>query len=448
MRSFLYQVGLALRLNARNRMALIYGYLFPLLFLLAFWAIYRGDDPPLADHMGQLLTVTILGGACFGLPTTLVGERERGVWRRYRLAPAPRWMFVAVTLATRYILLVTAALLQLAVALAIGMPVPAHPLALFLAFTMAAFAFLGLGMVIAMLADNVPAVQALGQCIFLPMLMIGGVAVPLSGLPDWALHVSAFFPGRYAVAAQQAGITGGGLTGTGFDLMALLLIGLGGGVAATGLFRWDSGRPPRGSRLWLAAAIGAWVLVGVLAERQGLAVPGRDAVTAGTDLGEPWRAVKAADIANVAFERLPPDDGLVAPIAAPDAQPDAEAQARLDRLSRALDEWPPAQVKDPVQRARNLLYVAALPDVLRMEKVERFIPAIVFARLRRDIPPDRLPAILYWIAMHPQEGDDAALYQLAPLGLPSVSGPSVPARTRVMLYALKFLGRLTGHIRL
>ena len=56
---------------------------------------------------------------------------------------------------------------------------PAHPLELFVAFTFVTFAFVGMGLVIATLADNVPAVQALGQCIFLPMLIIGGVAVPL-----------------------------------------------------------------------------------------------------------------------------------------------------------------------------------------------------------------------------------------------------------------------------
>ncbi len=170
----LHHIALGLKLNMRNRMAMIYGYLFPLIFLVAFWAIYRADRVPLSLHMGELLTVTVLGGACFGLPTTMVSERERGVWRRYRLAPVPRWTFVAGTLVTRYILLITAALVQLGLALAIGMPVPAHPLGLLVAFTCAAVAFLGLGLVIAMLADSVPAVQALGQCIFLPMLMIGG----------------------------------------------------------------------------------------------------------------------------------------------------------------------------------------------------------------------------------------------------------------------------------
>ena len=87
MHAFLHQLRVSLSLHFRNRMALIYGYLFPTMFLIAFWVLYRYDRVPLARHMGELLTVTALGGACFGLPTTMVSERERGVWRRYRLAP-------------------------------------------------------------------------------------------------------------------------------------------------------------------------------------------------------------------------------------------------------------------------------------------------------------------------------------------------------------------------
>ena len=192
-------------------MALLYSYLFPTIFLLAFWVLYRYEQVPLVRHLGELLTVTALGGACFGLPTTMVSERERGVWRRYRLTPVSTATLVAGTVVARYLLLVIAGLLQLALAMALGMPMPRHPFDLFVAFTLVAFAFIGLGLVIAMLADNVPAVQALGQCIFLPMLIIGGVAVPLASLPDWAQRLSAFFPGRYAVEAIQACVTGDGL---------------------------------------------------------------------------------------------------------------------------------------------------------------------------------------------------------------------------------------------
>src|SRR5215203_3683539 len=182
MQPFVQQLRVSLLLHFRNRMALIYGYLFPTIFLIAFWQLYRYDRVPLARHMGELLTVTILGGACFGLPTTMVSERERGVWRRYRLAPVSTGALLASTVAARYLLLVLAGLL----------------------------------LVIATLADNVPAVQALGQCVFLPMLIIGGVAVQLASLPEWAQHVSAFFPGRYAVEAMQSSVTGQGLRIMGF----------------------------------------------------------------------------------------------------------------------------------------------------------------------------------------------------------------------------------------
>ena len=268
MDALLQQTMMSLRLHYRNRMALLYSYLFPIIFLLAFYVLYRHERVVLLRHMGELLTVGILGGACFGLPTTLVSERERGVWRRYRLAPVSTAGLVGSTLAARFVILVTAGLLQIALALALGMPLPRHPLQLWVAFTVVSFAFIGLGLVMATMADNVPAVQALGQCIFLPMLIIGGVAVPLESLPDWAQRLSAFFPGRYAVQAIQGTFNGTGLDGARFDLLALTLIGAAGCVAGSMLFRWDAQQrfgAQRGKR-WMAVPLAAWIAVGLLAE--------------------------------------------------------------------------------------------------------------------------------------------------------------------------------------
>jgi hypothetical protein len=103
-------------------------------------------------------------------------------------------------------------------------------------------------------------------------------------------------------------------------------------------------------------------------------------------------------------------------------------------------------VVDPVQRTRNLLAIAAVPDILQMEQVERFVPRLVFARLQAVIPPRDLPKILYWIALHPDDGEDAAIHQLSAFGLPDISGPAKPVRGRIMLYAFKLLGRLSGHL--
>ncbi|HWB31286.1 MAG TPA: ABC transporter permease [Vicinamibacterales bacterium] len=562
MRALLQQLRASLRLHFRNPMALIYGYAFPTIFLIAFWVLYRYDRVPLVRHMGELLTVTVLGGACFGLPTTLVSERERGVWRRIRLAPVSMLSVVGSTVAARYVLLILAALLQIVLAMLIGMPFPRHPIQLGIAFTAVAFAFLGLGMVIATLADNVPAVQALGQCIFLPMLIIGGVAVPLASLPDWAQHLSAFFPGRYAVEALQAAVNGNGLAAARFSLLALVTIGAASAIAGTRLFRWDAQQRfmGRGGKGWIAAALVAWIAVGVAAEAKGriasvlpaesaAATPAPSATapasiepaaspepssiapatpspattqpapsststrrlppppeagpstpsdrasapsTTGRGRGESappplplgstgpvpgpppvagaptaaaapetsaaekpsdassthapasWQAVTMQNIDDeLVFNRLPPDNGVVTPIATSDQQPDQDVSTDLDALAAALPDWAPGKVADPVQRVRNLLYVPSVVDVFQLPS-EPYVPLLVFDQIEQQIPKDDLIKILYWIAVHPDQGDDSAVSALRPFGIQNGPSDLTEVRGRAGVYAVKLLGRITG----
>ena len=509
MTSFATHLASSLRLYFRNRIALLYGYLFPTIFTVAFWVLYRHEEVPLARHMGELLTVTALSGCCFGLPTTLVSERERGVWRRYRLAPVSTGALVAGTAAARWVLVITAALLQIALAMAIGMPLPAHPLDLFVAFTFVTFAFVGMGLVIATLADNVPAVQALGQCIFLPMLIIGGVAVRLSTLPEWAQHLSAFFPGRYAVEAIQSTVTGAGLGDAAFALLSLLLIGIGGVLAGTKLFRWDAQQRffTREGKGWVGVALVAWVAVGGLAEARGIvagpppsaqatlapiaaggapssAGPGSPVVAAPVAAGDsalpadsvpidsvatvapvtttspdspdsanvagrPWRAVTMAQIErDIDFVNVPPDEGVVAPVATVDDPLTPEWSSLLDCTRGMLPRWAPARVADPVQRVRNVLIVSAVPDVLQME-MERWFPLVSFERLQQDVARDELVQLLYWVATHPQDGDLSAMHGMRSICLdtdaPAESDDQV--RERVSMYAVKLLGRLTGKLQ-
>ena len=515
----LQQLRVSLTLHYRNKMALIYSYLFPLIFLLAFYVLYRYEKVILARHMGELLTVSVLGGACFGLPTTMVSERERGVWRRYRLAPISTAMLVLCVIAARYFILVTAGLLQLAVALAVGMPWPQHPLDLWIVFTFVSFAFIGLGLVMAMMADNVPAVQALGQCIFLPMLIIGGIAVPIATLPDWAQHVSQFFPGRYAVQALQACILGPGLGTTGFELLALVIIGTGGAIAGAKMFRWDTQQrfARRSGKAWVSVALVSWVIVGALAEYRGHAaasarstadrttsapatVPGptsaaksaatpstpeRSAIPPVLTLSEAekktapasapkekpsaektppekaspekppantvtlphptppsWQAVTLADIdRDLVFDRLPSDSGIVTPIARDEEEPDPDTSDHLRYIQENLPSWQPGKVADPVQRVRNMLYVAAVPDVLQ-QPIERFAAQAVFYQLQQDIPKDQLIKILYWIALHPTDGDDKAVSDLWALRFTNDPVDLEQTRERAAIYGVKLLGRL------
>ena len=332
---------LTIALNFASPQAIVYGYLVPVFFLVAFGSVFRTDSPPLQAHMGQILTITILGGACFGLPTALVSEREQGVWRRYRLLPLPVAWLVLSAMIARVLIVASAVLIQIALARAVyGTPLPTQPGSAVLAFFFVTAAFLALGLLIAALADTVPAVQALGQCIFLPMIMIGGVGVPLTALPDWAQHVAGFMPGRYAVEVLQPCFDGrSGLPGTAFRLGALAVIGLAAGVTAARLFRWEAGaRIGRPARLWVTAALTAWISVGPFAWQTGRLQPILPDAA-------PWTNITEAQIAEIHFDSLPADHDLVAPLAPPTLD---SAQAR--EFAAKLDLWPQGKLDHSIVR--------------------------------------------------------------------------------------------------
>lgn len=435
MRGILCHLLITLRLNFRARQALVYGYLVPIFFLLAFGSVFRSSVPPLLHEMGQLITITILGGACFGMPTAMVAERERGVWRRYRLLPASTAAFVVSAMAARWLIILLAVLMQAGLAWCIyRTPLPAHPLDAIAAFSIACFAFLGMGLVIAMLAGAVPAVQALGQAIFLPMIMIGGVGVPLRALPAWAQHVAGFLPGRYAVEALDAcWLPGGpGLAGARFALAALLVIGAAGCAAGAGLFRWDSTHKTALSP-WLLLPLAAWAGVGLAAERLG---PAAHPMLAGS--AARWQAVSDAEIAAIRFDHLPPDDGLVAPIASSLADVSPAARARIDTLRSRLEQWPPAHRGDLDERVRNLLSAAAIFDILE-DPDEGAIGLAVTDFIRSQYPAGDLKRILAWILDHPAGG--TVLTSAPELGAEGQITEAA-ARERMLLYARKLLLRV------
>ncbi|MBE2212431.1 MAG: ABC transporter permease [Opitutaceae bacterium] len=435
--ALLHHAALALRLNFRSRQAIVYGYLVPLFFLLAFGSVFRASEPPLLGQMGQLLTITILGGACFGLPTGLVAERERGVWRHFRLTPVPLPALLAGTLAARVVIVALAAAMQVALAHWIyGTPWPAHSWQLAAAFLLVCAAFLGLGLVVAALARDVPAVQAIGQCLFLPMIMIGGVGVPLVVLPEWAQRLACFMPGRYAVEVLQPCFNHPyGLRHAGLSLLMLVVIGAAAALAGGRLFQWDTGQRLRPRDFgWVGAAFAGWMVAGGVAVSAGHIGP----VTLVGDAA--FADIDDAAVSRITFEDLPPDDGIYAPLAP--AHSTRRLTPRIQELIRHLDTWAPARTDDIGQNVRNLLCVAAIADI-GQELSEADIARAVFERLRVQFDEDQLRRALAWVVLQPGAG--TVVIAAPELGLRGEMSPAI-VRERSTWYAKKFLGRLVGTI--
>ncbi len=369
------------------------------------------------------------------MPTGLVAERERGVWRRYRLLPAGMGALIGSTMIARFFIVASAAIMQIVLARMIySTPWPRHPGELVIAFTFVAFAFLGMGLVIAALANNVPAVQALGQAIFLPMIMIGGVGVPPSVLPAWAQRVAGFLPGRYAVSAIDSCFSSAhGIGEAGFDLLALTVIGIAACICGAKLFRWDiAERVDRSARWWVAVALLSWVAVGAAADFSGRLKP----------VAEVSGGITQAQIDSITYDDLPADDDVVTPLAPLNRQLAEPEKQRIDDFSVRLNSWPPGRVESIGQRVRNLVSAASIADILQ-DPLEGNIGRAVFEHLKADVDTDQLEAALAEIVLHPQDG---TVITAAPdLGLNSnVAEDQI--RDRDVLYAKKFLGKLLGKL--
>jgi hypothetical protein len=491
MRGLIEHLRIALQLSVRNPLALVYGYVLPVAFLISFLVLFRAEERPLLRHMGGLLTISILAGACFALPMSLVSERERGVWRRYRLAPIATGALVGGTLIARFVAVLGAITVQLGLAMIFERWVPAHPIALAFVCSLVILALLGVGLVVAALANTVPAAQALGQCLFLPMLIIGGVAVEPESLPAWAQPVTALFPGRYAVEALQACVNGAGIGGLNFHLAALTVIAAASCLVGAKLFRWDAGARSLSwrQRSWVAGALASWVVVGVVAIQRGTLVSGQRArpvrsaaavpvtpaspsitppsisapvapsaplVTAPpasapvapalkpvAPAPEPWRALTTFDFAALPIDQMPPDDGNISPIARDDELPEGSSLQQLLKIESALPVWAPGHVADRVQRVRNCLLLLGVADFAQ-SPIERFLPSVVLDHLRKEFPRDELAQLIAWVALHPDEGTASVMTDPLLVELGAATLDPTEVRTRTYYYGVKFTRRVLG----
>jgi hypothetical protein len=156
-----------------------------------------------------------------------------------------------------------------------------------------------------------------------------------------------------------------------------------------------------------------------------------------------WRDVTMDDVeVNLVFVGLPPDHGVVTPISV-----EYRRREDVECIREALSAWPPAADDDVVQRARNILLVAAVPDVLQRD-LEHDVPHVVFDHLQKQIPKDQLVKVLYWIATHPSDGHLDALADIGTACL-DLQPPDDEdqIRERIAVYGLKLLGRLIGKIK-
>ncbi len=243
MNAFANHFSFEFRTGIRDKTLLLMNYLFPLgLYGLLGFLMSELNPDFIETMIPAMIIVAILSGTIMSLPTPLVAAREAGIFRSYKINGVPAISILTMPALTTILHMVVVAVIITATApLFFGAPAPVNWPGFILFFLLAAFAHAGLGMLISVISSNTRAVVLWSQLIFLPSMLIGGLMLPYSMLPDVLGKIGLLLPATHAMNVFQ-GL--GQNQVAAFDPLWSVLILLVGGILsfalANYLFCWDS----------------------------------------------------------------------------------------------------------------------------------------------------------------------------------------------------------------
>jgi ABC-2 type transport system permease protein len=245
-------VGLALRQGdiefkqfLRTRESFVFTLLFPTMILLIFGAIFQGDIEGVSFKQyfaAGMIASGLMSSGFQNLAITIPIERDRGVLKRFRSTPMPKWVFFAGKIIQVGLvgLLATALLLFFGSFYGLRMPDTAGQW-----FTLGWVWVLGLasctllGIAFSAAARTGRSGPAVVTPIALILQFISGVYFPYTALPSWMQQIAAIFPLKWMCQGMRA-------------------VFLPDSFAATEVAgSWELGR--------VALVLGAWCVVGLVA---------------------------------------------------------------------------------------------------------------------------------------------------------------------------------------
>jgi ABC-2 type transport system permease protein len=247
MRVLLKLTWIEIKLLAREPVTLLFSFAFPVLVLVLLGGIFGDETMRHGAYRGirmmdwyvpSYIALVIAAVGTISLPVHISSYRERGVLRRFRASGVSERALLGsqllVSLGVAFVGALTISVLGVVV---YNARVPAAPTEVALAYVVAVFCFAGVGVLLASLAPTARAAQSVGLLLWFVMLFVSGTSAPLDLLPAWMLRVGKALPLYHAVLTMVDP-----WVGRGSNWAQLLMVALGGGVAALvslRVFRWE-----------------------------------------------------------------------------------------------------------------------------------------------------------------------------------------------------------------
>jgi ABC-2 type transport system permease protein len=199
------------KLFAREPIAVVFAFAFPLVVLLVLAGVF-GSEPDrdfggvagIDYYVPGYLAVVIASVGLIGLPVHLASLRERGVLRRLRASSVPvASVFGAQAAVNLAMATLGGAVLLVAASLVYDVHAPSSVAGAALGFAVGALSFIALGFLLGSLAPTARAAQAIGLVLFFPMWLLSGAGPPRGVMTDTMRQLSDVLPLTRVVAAIQ-----------------------------------------------------------------------------------------------------------------------------------------------------------------------------------------------------------------------------------------------------
>lgn len=248
LRLTLRQVGYEARSFVRNPAAAGFTFVFPIMFLLIFGAVYgdrtfetpHGEVRGIQFQMAQILVFSVVGSTYVSLVTMLALRRDSGELKRKRGTPVSPFVILGGVIGNGVLLALamSATVIVLSIVLFGADIEPARIPSLLAVLTLGALTFCSLGAAVAALVPNGDAASPTANLTIFPLYFLSGIFIP--EVPDAFATIADVLPLRpFLLALSQLFDPGGGAA---IDLGRLAVVvawGIGGALVAMRFFRWS-----------------------------------------------------------------------------------------------------------------------------------------------------------------------------------------------------------------
>ena len=129
-----------------------------------------------------MIIFAVLSGTLLSLPDALVTARKAGIFRSYKINGVPALSILIIpALAVLLHLVVIMIIITSTAPLAFSAPLPVNWLGFALVFAISVATCAGLSLLIGVVSSSSQMTVLLGQTIFLPSMLLGGLMLPTSG---------------------------------------------------------------------------------------------------------------------------------------------------------------------------------------------------------------------------------------------------------------------------